>query len=428
MLTLTPALWETFGEHRNIGQLAGHKSAVTCVAWVPTRDAQRLLVSGSADNTLVLWDTTTGERVRRWRGHRGIVNGVAATRAGDGRVASVGDDGRVLLWDTESRHPIGSLEMGYPLTCVAFSDDASQLYIGGVDNAIHVLTTATLEREYSLLGHTDSVASLALSPKGTHLLSTGLDDTARVWDVRPFAPQLQAGERKSARLYRTLAGMASGFEHLLIKGAWSKNGDCVACGSADHTSNVWEYVHDTDAASTAPSCCTRYASVLPQFPGHHGTCTAVDLHPREAVRTYPALTQSSRRPRTARCSSASGTRRSTIGDTPPPQAYRRRRARRASAMSTAHGGVPPPGAAAAPPPPPPKERTPVPAWYLRFDRVAVTRSTTHGLNVHFDAAVRALILLRRISRAFTAVTITASSAHTKRWPCMRSRSCRWVRR
>lgn len=176
--------------------------------------------------------------MRRLRGHRGIVNSVACTRCGDGRFASASDDGRVLFWDSESRYPVDVLEFGYPITCVEFSDDASQLFVGGIDNAIHVMDMSTKQRVYSMLGHTNSVASLALSHRGTRLVSSGLDDTVRVWDVQPFAPSTHP----SARLVRTLHGMASGYENLLLRVRWTPDDEYVGCGSADHTANVWKYV------------------------------------------------------------------------------------------------------------------------------------------------------------------------------------------
>ena len=74
-------------------------------------------------------------------------------------------------------------------------------------------------------GHTDTVASLSLSPAGTHLLSSALDNTVRVWDVRPFAPPPAPGVKTHPRLVRTLTGMPSGFEHLLLKAAWSPDGE-----------------------------------------------------------------------------------------------------------------------------------------------------------------------------------------------------------
>lgn len=256
----TVSLWETFGEHRNIGLLRGHKSAVTCLAWC-LFESRTLLVSGSADHTLVLWDPQTGERVRRFRGHRGIVNGVACTRSNDGRIASASDDGRVLLWDCgASRYPIDAIELGYPITCIEFSDDASHLILGGLDNAIHVVDIATKERRYSLLGHTNTVTSVALSHAGTRLVSAGMDDTVRVWDIQPFSA--------STRLLRTLHGMASGFENLLLRARWSRDDEYVGSGSADLTSNIWH---------------VDKAILLLKLPGHRGTCTAVDFHPHQPI-------------------------------------------------------------------------------------------------------------------------------------------------
>ncbi len=40
----------------------------------------------------------------------------------------------------------------------------------------------------TLKGHSDTVTGLSLSPDGTHLLSNGMDNTLRLWDMRPYAP------------------------------------------------------------------------------------------------------------------------------------------------------------------------------------------------------------------------------------------------
>ena len=38
-----------------------------------------------------------------------------------------------------------------------------------------------------MTGHTDTVTGLALSPDGSYALSNAMDNTLRIWDVRPFA-------------------------------------------------------------------------------------------------------------------------------------------------------------------------------------------------------------------------------------------------
>lgn len=93
---------------------------------------------------------------------------------------------------------------------------------------------------FSLRGHTNTITSLALSPSGSLLLSTSMDDSVRIWDVQPFAPEPAPGQEGNVRLHRTLSGAMSGFENLLIKAAWSHDGRKVATGGGDRTCTVWE--------------------------------------------------------------------------------------------------------------------------------------------------------------------------------------------
>ena len=41
---------------------------------------------------------------------------------------------------------------------------------------------------FKLSGHSNTITGLAVSPDGHHLLTNSMDNTLRVWDMRPFAP------------------------------------------------------------------------------------------------------------------------------------------------------------------------------------------------------------------------------------------------
>ncbi|KDN38209.1 putative U5 snRNP-specific 40 kd protein [Tilletiaria anomala UBC 951] len=265
----TISLWETYGENANLTLLQGHSKAVTAICWSPSapRTSPRLF-SASADGTLIVWNPSTGEKLRRLRGHKGIVNSLACTRGGKEILVSAGDDGLVLLWDPEDKYPLDRIEVGYPVTAVEFSDDGSQVFVAGVDNDIHVYDLSRKTILFSLRGHTDSPTSLQLSPSGSSLLSFSLDSTLRVWDVRPFAPEPPPGHIGSARLHRTLTGATSGFEQLLVKVAWSADGENVAVGGGDRTCTVWN---------------VEKSKILYKLPGHKGTCTAAAFHPYEPI-------------------------------------------------------------------------------------------------------------------------------------------------
>lgn len=57
---------------------------------------------------------------------------------------------------------------------------------------------------YTMKGHSDTVTGLTLSPDGSFVLSNSMDNSLRVWDIRPFAPQ--------ERCIKMMVGHAHNFE------------------------------------------------------------------------------------------------------------------------------------------------------------------------------------------------------------------------
>lgn len=78
-----------------------------------------------------------------------------------------------------------------------------------------------------LSGHGDSVTGLAVSPDGNYLFSNAMDQSARIWNTKPFV------DRPDARCEHVLQGLHHGAEKNLLRCSWSPSQDKVACGSAD---------------------------------------------------------------------------------------------------------------------------------------------------------------------------------------------------
>ena len=78
---------------------------------------------------MFLYNLTTGQVIRRFRGHKGIVNSVDVQVGGAGRglIASASDDGNVLVWDEDEKAPVETIELGYPLTSVSRSAPQTSL-------------------------------------------------------------------------------------------------------------------------------------------------------------------------------------------------------------------------------------------------------------------------------------------------------------
>jgi WD40 repeat protein len=99
-------VWEV-GTRKEVFELTGLRTRVTCLAWSP--DGDRLAAGGSAvrrpgvksrgSGDLVLWDARTGATVAaRPDSHSSHVAAVAFTRDG-GRFATVSEAGTVKVWD-----------------------------------------------------------------------------------------------------------------------------------------------------------------------------------------------------------------------------------------------------------------------------------------------------------------------------------------
>ncbi|KAH9998288.1 WD40 repeat-like protein [Russula vinacea] len=231
------SLWRTYPPNTNYGLLSTlHKA--------PVLDLQCV----SADHTLAYTDLTTGQRIRKLRAHREIINSLDRTLAGG---------------DEAGKEPVAVFELGCPVTCVAWSADGATIYAGALDNMIHVLDLRKQEEVSVLSGHADTPTGLAISPNGSYLLSPSFSSQSIIHDIRPFAPSPN-------RVHRVLSGAPAGFENTLLRGAWSREdgGRRVAVGGADRTVTIWD---------------VESSKILYKLPGHKGTVTAVDFHPKEPI-------------------------------------------------------------------------------------------------------------------------------------------------
>ncbi|KAH9972977.1 WD40 repeat-like protein [Lactifluus volemus] len=261
------SLWRTYPPNTNYSLLSTiHKAPVLDLQWSLFSP---LLYSVSADHTLAYTDLATGQRVRKLRAHREIINSLDKTLAGGAGVellATASDDGTVRVWeggDEGGKDPVAVFELGCPVTCVAWSEDGATIYAGALDNGIHVLDLRKQEKVSVLGGHVDTPTGLAISPNGSYLLSPSFSSQTIIHDIRPFAPSPN-------RVHRVLTGAPAGFENTLLRGAWSREdgGSRVAVGGADRTVTIWD---------------VESSKILYKLPGHKGTVTAVDFHPKEPI-------------------------------------------------------------------------------------------------------------------------------------------------
>jgi Prp8 binding protein len=247
---MTCLLWNASGTSgvccENYNQLSGHKNAILDVAWSCDSD---WVVTASADMHLGWWDANTGDRVKRFMGHEGIVNATDTSRVHAKLVASASDDSTVRLWDARVKGDVGVLEHEFQCTAVAYGADGNTVYSGGIDNSITAWDVRSQKRTMAMKGHSDTITYLALHPKGTHLLSNSMDGTLKTWDIRPYV------ENGGKRHCKTFVGGTHNAEKGLLNCAWSSDGQMVTGGSADKVVHIWDELstEEVSTRTTAPN-------------------------------------------------------------------------------------------------------------------------------------------------------------------------------
>merc|ERR1719322_180443 len=251
-------IWNVFGECENIFVYKGaHKGAILDLQFNVDGTC---IYTASTDKTVGLFDIETGEKIKRMKGHNGIVNACSVSRRGNELVASASDDCTVKIWDSRRRSAIKSFQSKYQVTSICFDDGAQNVITSGIDNDIKIWDLKNDKLPIEMYGHADTVTSLSLSHNGHHVLSNSMDCTLRQWDVRPFAPK--------QRCVSVFHGHRHDFEKNLLKCSWSPDDSKIAAGSADRNVYVWNV--------------STYQLIY-KLPGHAGSVNDVQFHPHQPI-------------------------------------------------------------------------------------------------------------------------------------------------
>ena len=157
-----------------------------------------LIVSGSGDKTVRVWDMTTREA----------------------KVLSIDDDPNV--------------DAG--MTSVAISPDARFVAAGSLNTVVHIWDVSTGTLVERLRGHSDAVYSVAFTPDGKGLVSGSLDKTLKYWELdTAINNACKADERFSKSVLDF-----TGHKDYVLSVAVSHDGQWVVSGSKDRNVLFWD--------------------------------------------------------------------------------------------------------------------------------------------------------------------------------------------
>ncbi|SMQ53070.1 unnamed protein product [Zymoseptoria tritici ST99CH_3D7] len=191
----------------------------------------QLLASGSDDFTVQIWNMDTKKTRYILKGHARWVNTVAFSP--DRRwLASGSSDETVKLWDMETGEGFRSIEPNSDsVNSISYSPNGRFLAIGTSNNLIHIWDTLDQEFIQELSGHQGAVHSVQFSPDGLQILSGSDDTTIRFWEVGS-----SSWDRASEIETRVFKGHTSKVWAV----AYSHNAEIIASGSEDMAIKIWD--------------------------------------------------------------------------------------------------------------------------------------------------------------------------------------------
>lgn len=158
----------------------GHQGVVTSLALSP--NGSRLASTGTG-TTILVWDTSTGSVLQTLSGHTDTVSDLSW--ANEELLLSGSLDGTLRIWDTSNGVARQHLDTGHPVETVAWSPIGTLLassWSDGDDGFIQIWDPSL--RELRTLSRLNSdVTGLAWSPDGTRLASSSREGAVRIWGI-----------------------------------------------------------------------------------------------------------------------------------------------------------------------------------------------------------------------------------------------------
>jgi WD40 repeat protein len=200
--------------------IEGHTSRINAVSL--SADNQ-ILVSGSADQKVILWNPITGSKLKTLAGHSDWVNAVVIS-PNRHIIASSSNDKKIQIWHPETGKILRTIKDNSDFIRALSTDVNGQVVVSsGDDKTIKVWNLNTGKVFHSLTGHSSLVRTLALSQDGNIVVSGSDDQTIKIWNLN------------NGQLLNTLTGHSKSVRSVAI----SSDGNIVVSGSDDQTIKIW---------------------------------------------------------------------------------------------------------------------------------------------------------------------------------------------
>ncbi|KAF9579508.1 hypothetical protein BGW38_004205, partial [Lunasporangiospora selenospora] len=202
--------------------LPGHTEGIYCIQF-----DEHKIVSGSRDNTIKIWDLTTGRCLRTYTGHSASV---LCLQYDEERIVSGSSDTTIIVWDLDTGAILQRLR-GHADSVLSLRFEKDTVVSCSKDRTVKIWKISTGEMLRTLSGHRAAVNAVQFSPENSVspfagspriVVSASGDRSIKIWSF-------ETGE-----CLRTLEGHARGIACIQFES------NIIVSGSSDRSIKIWD--------------------------------------------------------------------------------------------------------------------------------------------------------------------------------------------
>jgi WD40 repeat protein/uncharacterized membrane protein len=153
------------------------------LAWSP--DGSQL-ATASWDTKVIVWDSTTGDDLLTFSGHKYAVNSVAWSPDGS-RIVSTSNDGEDLIWEAETGEVLLELmpeDFTSSISDSKWTKDGGRVILLSADGVGHIFDAESgVELSQFSVPISSDISTFSLTPNEEHMVIGGYDGAAKVYNI-----------------------------------------------------------------------------------------------------------------------------------------------------------------------------------------------------------------------------------------------------